>query len=162
MTATAQHLNQVRPQSGQGGFTIIELMIIVAIVSILAVLALPIYQDYAIRSRLSEAMVFVGEARTSVSERFYTTNIMPSDNQVAGLPPPDSYDAYNNLKKLEVGAAPTSGTIVVTIKMPNSSADDKQLQLVPSTVTGKIQWTCEPVPGPLGIAIKYIPANCRG
>lgn len=150
------------PSSSQAGFTIVELMIVVAIVSIISVIALPAYQDYTVRSKVSEGVVFVGEAKTSVSARYYSTNIMPTNNYEAGLSPADDYDAYDFVKKLEVSTTPVAGTITLTIKIPGSSANDKQLLLVPSTVTGKIVWTCEPADPPLGIAEKHVPANCRG
>jgi type IV pilus assembly protein PilA len=151
-----------RSTSKQRGFTIIELMIVVAIVSILAVIALPAYQNYTVRSKVSEAMAQLGEAKVTVSERYATTNIMPTNNQVAGLDTPDSYDASDYMKRLEVGNTPVDGTIIVTIKIPGSSANDKQLQLVPSTVTGRIVWTCETVPGATGLAPNHSPPNCRG
>ncbi len=148
--------------SQQGGFTIIELMIIVAIVSILAVIALPAYQDYTVRSKVSEGVTLVAEAKTSVSARYYSSNIMPISNAQAGLAPPDTYDEFDFVKRLEISSIPAKGTIVVTFKIPNSGANDKQLQLVPSTATGKIVWTCEPVAGPQGVYTKHVPANCRG
>jgi len=146
----------------EGGFTIIELMVIVAIVSILAVIALPIYQNYTIRSKVSEALAFAAEARSSVTERYATLNSMPADNDTAGLPPPDSYDEFNYLRRLEISSTPVQGTIVVTLKLPGTSADSKQLQLVPSTTDSPVRWTCEPVAGPTGVSENQIPANCRG
>jgi type IV pilus assembly protein PilA len=149
-------------ESRQGGFTIIELMIVVAIVSILAVIAMPAYQNYTVRSKVSEALVLIAEAKTTVAERYSTTNVMPTTNQVAGLDTPDSYDSYEYLKRLELSSVPVDGTIIVTIKIPGSSANDKQLQLVPSTVNGPIFWTCEPVPGATGLSPNHATPNCRG
>jgi type IV pilus assembly protein PilA len=146
----------------QGGFTLVELMIIVAIVSILAVIAMPAYQNYTIRSKVSEAMVFLAEAKTTVTEKYSATNIMPTSNQVAGLSTPESYDEYEYLSRLEVSSVPVDGAIVVTIKIPGTSANGKQLQLVPSTNTSPIVWKCEPVTGPLAISTNHIPAICRG
>ena len=67
-------LTKHRAAGSEAGFTVIELMIVVTIVSILAVIAMPAYVEYATRSKVSEAMGFMGEAKTSVSERFYTNN----------------------------------------------------------------------------------------
>ena len=146
----------------QSGFTLVELMIIVAIVSILAVIAMPAYQNYTIRSKVSEAMTFLAEAKTSVTEKYSASNIMPTTNQVAGLSTPESYDEYEYLSRLEVSSIPVDGAIVVTLKIPGTSANGKQLQLVPSTNTSPIIWKCEPVTGPLAVSTNHIPANCRG
>ena len=123
---------------------------------------MPAYQNYTIRSKVSEGVNFIAEAKTSVSAQYYTSNIMPVNNIQAGLDDPDSYDDYDFVKKLEVSSIPVDGTIVVTIKIPGSSANDKQLQLVPSTTTGLIVWTCKPVAGPTGVSVSHVPANCRG
>lgn len=144
------------------GFTLVELMIVVAVVSILAVIAMPAYQNYTIRSKVSEAMVFLAEAKTTVAEKYSATNDMPTNNQLAGLSTPESYDEYEYLSRLEVSSIPVEGAIVVTIKIPGTSANGKQLQLVPSTNTSPIIWKCEPVTGPLAISTNHIPANCRG
>jgi type IV pilus assembly protein PilA len=151
------------PGPGQNGFTIIELMIVVAIVSILAVIAMPAYQNYTIRSKVSEAMIQMAEARTTVAEKYSASNIMPADNQSAGLDSPDTYDILDHLKRLEVTSTPVRGTIIVTLKIPGTSADNKQLQLVPSTTTGPVVWKCEPATaGGLGVSPNHIPPNCRG
>ena len=150
------------PGTRQDGFTVIELMIVVATVSILAVIALPVYQNYTIRSKVSEAMVQLSEAKTTVSERYSTTNTMPTDNITAGLDTPESYDDFDYVKRLEITSTPVPGTIVVTLKIPGTSADNKLIQLVPATTTGPIVWTCEPVSVPDGADRNHIPANCRG
>ena len=73
------------PLGSESGFTVIELMIVVTIVSILAVIAMPAYVEYATRSKVSEAMGFMGEAKTSVSEYFYINgNTWPTTNDEAG------------------------------------------------------------------------------
>ena len=162
MTVSHKYRSATSPDSGQGGFTIIELMIVVAIVSILAVIAMPAYQNYTVRSKVSEGVNYIAEAKTSVSARYYSSNIMPSNNSEAGLDAPDSYDELDFVKRLEISSIPVDGTIVLTIKIPGSGANNKQLQLVPSTATGRIVWTCEPVPGATGVSVNHVPANCRG
>jgi len=145
----------------QSGFTIIELMIVVTIVSILAVIAMPAYVEYATRSKVSEAMGFMGEAKTSVSEYFYTNNEeWPTSNYDAGLPGADDYDVFDFVKKLEVASVAPWGVITVTLDLPNTPADNKKLSLVPSTSTGQIVWTCKPADTD-GVEFKYSPANCR-
>ena len=144
------------------GFTLVELMIVVAVVSILAVIAMPAYQNYTIRSKVSEAVVFMAEAKTTISEKFSATNTMSINNQQAGIATPESYDEYEYMSRLEVTSIPVDGAIVVTIKIPGTSANGKQLQLVPSTSSSPIRWKCEPVTGALAISTNHVPANCRG
>src|SRR6187455_2211269 len=101
------------------GFTVIELMAVVAIVGILAVIALTAYSDYIVRSKVTEGLSFAAEAKTSVSEYFYThTRVMPQNNSEAGLPDPDDYDQQRYLSKLEISSVPKAGTISITIKIP--------------------------------------------
>lgn len=162
MKISQEYRTDVRARPGQDGFTIIELMIVVAIVSILAVIALPAYQDYTVRSKVSEGVTTMAEAKTSVSTRYAATNTMPTNNSEAGMAPADSYDSLEFVKRMEISSVPVEGTIILTFKIPNSGANNKQLRLVPSTTTGLIVWTCEPVDGPLGVENKHVPANCRG
>lgn len=147
------------------GFTIVELMIVIAVVSVLALVALPVYLDYTVRSKVSEALVFMSEAKTSVSDAYYSNNVMPTNNTDAGLRDPNNYDVYDYLRKLEVGAAgdpgvSQDGTITVTFKLPGTTSDNKQLQLVPVPGAGEVGWECRPHPTN-GIKTNRIPGDCR-
>jgi type IV pilus assembly protein PilA len=143
------------------GFTVIELMAIVAIVSILAVLALGAYQDYVVRAKVSEGMVFVAEAKTSVSDYYSTNRVMPVNNAAAGLRSELQYGVYDHIHLLQITATPTTGTIAVKFKIPGSPADNKFLNLVPDTTGETVTWTCKPA-ADNGIDRRYVPANCRG
>lgn len=143
------------------GFTIIELMAVVSIISILAVIALAVYNDYTIRSKVSEGMAFAAEAKTSVSEYYYNIGRMPQNNSQAGLVPPEEYDRFDFIESLEIGTAPTAGSIVITFDIVGSAADGKELWLVPSTAAGVVYWECYP-PADNGIDNNQVPPNCRG
>jgi type IV pilus assembly protein PilA len=145
------------------GFTVVELMAIVAIISILAVLALSAYQDYVVRSKVGEGLVFAAEAKTSVSEYYSTNRALPADNAAAGLPSVLQYEAnsYNHIHFLQITVTPAPGTIAVKFKIPGTTADNKVLILVPDTADDSVTWTCEPAAVD-GIDNKFVPANCRG
>ena len=144
----------------QQGFTIVELMVVVTIVSILAVIAIPVYADYATRSKVSEGLAFISEAKTAVTEAIYSSGAAPASNDEAGLPPPETYDDFEHISRLEVGEEPVPGTITVTFRIP-LLRDDNLLQLVPSIVKGQVTWECTPAISN-GIATSRIPPNCRG
>jgi len=143
------------------GFTLIELMAVVAILSILLVVALAAYQDYVIRSKVSEGLVFGAEAKTAVSEYFYNLKDWPPDNQSAGLPLPGNYSRYDYLRRLEITNLPRRGTIAITFDLPGTTADGRELQLIPSTQNEIITWTCI---SPAANALKpsHVPPVCRG
>jgi len=145
------------------GFTVIELMAIVAIISILAVLALGAYQDYVVRSKVTEGLTFATEAKTSVSEYYSIRRDLPANNAAAGLPSPTQYElnSYNYVHFVQITYTPKKGTIAVKFKIPCSDADNKGLNLVPDTAGETVTWTCEPADDE-GIDNKFVPPNCRG
>jgi type IV pilus assembly protein PilA len=147
----------------QSGFTIIELMMVIAIVSILATIALAAYSNFMIRSKVAEGLGFASEAKTAVTSYYSGNNALPMDNGEAGLSAPTSYNRFDYLSRLEVNenaTDPSNGIISVTIKIPGLGTDNK-LELVPTTIDGLLIWSCRPaLIG--GIASVRLPPICRG
>lgn len=137
----------------QKGFTLIELMIVVAIIGILAAIALPAYQDYTARSQMAEAMTLASGARTSVTEYWTSEGELPADNAAAGLA--DASDITGNyVNDVEVD----EGVITATMKSSGvaSGIASATLVLSPVTSVGSVTWTCS------GSAdAKYYPSSCR-
>lgn len=141
------------------GFSIIELMVVVAIVSILAVIAVPVYAGYAARSKVSEGLAFISEAKTTVTEYYYSNRVIPEDNAQAGLPNPEDYN-HKHISRLEVGNVPVPGSITVTFAIPMFGSENL-LQLVPTVQNGEILWACRPA-DTNGIPTSMVPSSCRG
>jgi type IV pilus assembly protein PilA len=161
MRAQHEQPNLERGCSRAQGFTLVELMVVIAIVSILAVIALPAYLDYVIRSQVVEGVTFAAEAKTSVSEYYYSNGyVFPEGNDQAGLPPAGNYGAFNHVSRLEITTLPRPGTIQITFKI-EALGSDNLLQLVPATVDNLVSWTCTPA-ADNGIAVTRVPPNCRG
>ena len=135
----------------QKGFTLIELMIVVAIIGILAAIALPAYQDYTKRTHVSEGLTLAGGAKASVTEYYSSQGNFPSNNSSAGLAAATDIKG-NAVKSVEVA----NGKITITYN--NKVTDAATLQLSPTTGAGGVQWSCK---GGTVIA-KYRPSNCRG
>lgn len=138
-------------RSVQEGFTLIELMIVVAIIGILASIALPAYQDYTRRSRVAEGLRLVNEAKDMVVEYRSTKSNWPTSNDEAGLA--DAEDIVGQaVKSIEVGAG---GAITITFN--EKVADDATLVMRPSDNGGSVSWAC--TEGSLDA--RYRPSECR-
>lgn len=145
----------------QQGFTLIELMIVVAIIGILAAIALPAYKDYTIRAKMSEVILAASGCKTSITETYQSGSALPGANKWGC----ESTTATTNL----VGKIETSdaGVVTVTIQNLNSAVDGHTAILTPcknateaaSTAGDPVfKWACGP--GTTADA-NYFPASCR-
>jgi len=135
------------------GFTLIELMIVVAIIAILAAIAIPAYQDYLIRSQTAEAVTLMDGTRTNLWEFVSAKGRMPSTNLSAGLPSPTSI-AGSYVKKVSVAGGIATATFGNRASFKIAGQD---LLLSPSTHGGSITWHCK---SPT-ISPRYLTQGCR-
>ncbi len=133
-------------RSMQKGFTLIELMIVVAIIGILAAVALPAYQDYTNRAKASEVVLAASGARTCVTEIVQSSGASTLDSCATG------FVSTKYAKSITIGA--TSG--VVEVKGFIVAADDLTVTLTP-TISGNAisEWKCT------GTPTKWMPGSCR-
>jgi len=148
----------------QKGFTLIELMIVIAIIGILAAIAIPAYQDYTIRAKVGEGLNLAGAAKLAVSETYDSTGSFPTNQAQAGLPAAGSITG-NYVS--QVALANNTGVITITYKTGqmggSPTADGTNIDLIPNTNAGSVQWDCTFGSGTSASQTpqKYRPANCR-
>lgn len=137
------------------GFTLIELMIVVAIIAILAAIAIPAYQNYLVRAQVTEGMSLSTGAKAAVWDFVANTGRLPPNNQSAGLAPSASISG-RYVSSVDV----TSGLITVAYDMPqtNVAIQNQVLVLSPAIAGGSITWDCTDHTTLSGI---YLPSTCR-
>ncbi len=162
----------------QQGFTLIELMIVVAIIGILAAVALPAYQDYTIRAKISEGLALSGGLKTAITETFQSagpqsmvcTTQTECDKIGATVLDTTALAGNKNVTSVLSNAA---GVITITYDSSVVPAANNQLEIKPVEADGttaldlstadagtQINWVCAPA-ATNGVLAKYLPASCR-
>nr|WP_101129091.1 pilin [Neisseria meningitidis] len=159
----------------QKGFTLIELMIVIAIVGILAAVALPAYQDYTARAQVSEAILLAEGQKSAVTEYYLNHGIWPANNSSAGVASSPSDIKGKYVEKVEVN----NGVVTAEMKSSgvNKEIQGKKLSLWAKRQDGSVKWFCgQPVTrddtakddvatgtgtGTGKIDTKHLPSTCR-
>ena len=165
---------EIDMQKIQKGFTLIELMIVVAIIGILAAIAIPAYQDYTIRAQVTEGLNLAAAAKTAISETYASRGVAPTDRAAAGLSPAPADTNGRYVESVTV----TDGEIDILYGIDANAANlaGTHLFLTPYLAAdNSVVWVCGmssianlQVTGPMGATVRgtdtpdrFLPANCR-
>lgn len=153
-----------------GGFTLIEMMITVAIVGVLAAIAVPTYLNYVTRAKVSEGLALAGPVKTAVAEYYSIHGALPqvANNNwsvvlnVLGLPNDSDSGAGSGQHVKRIWWYNNATDPSIRIKYAGGLIDDKRVYLKADISAGSIRWECTtPAPSKDGLPERYLPASCR-
>ncbi len=145
----------------QKGFTLIELMIVVAIVGILAAIAIPAYSDYMVRAKVSEGVAAVDQMRSAVAEFYATSGHFPAAGASFGMTASNTVSGAKYISSVDYAQGSSSASGTLTAKFRGISSALTSGMGITYTGTGSttsITWTCAAASS---MPPKYLPANCR-